>query len=185
MMKNKTRKTKKNILWKLFITFVFIAFFAFVVPILGYIGMIFYYAYKDDTTYRYKYFRCDGKNFTVPTKLYRYRFSDTGTVYIEKEEPDPQYTYMLNHYPPGSRFKFKALYSTYDFEGGTFYKYLVVDSYGKRSFLDFDDIDPVKCTYDTNDTYWFKNNRTFLPKEGEDAVKVPYRSLGHLFEEKQ
>jgi hypothetical protein len=184
-MQNNRQKTKGDILWKIFITIVFIIFLAFVVPILGYIGMIAYFAYKDDTTYRYKHYRCDEKSFTVPLKLFRFRFKDTGTVYVEKDRPDPQYTDILGLYPPGSRFKFEALYSTYDFEGGTFYNYLVVDNSGKRSFLDFSDTDPVTCSYDTNNSYWFKNRKSYLPKEGKDAVKVPFNSLRHLFEEKQ
>ncbi len=150
-------------------------------PVLAYFLMIFYYAQKDDTTYQYQHYRCDEKVFETPMPLKRCQYNDTGVVYIEDNCGDSSYTKQLKVYSQKKRFRFVALYSTYDFEGGTFYKYLIEDEKGDKAFLDYDDIDPLKCSYDINDSYWFKNNRQYLPHEGDNAKKVDYKSLWKLF----
>ena len=168
--------------WKIVWILSLIGFLVFIVPIVAYIGMIFYYAWKDDTTYRYHHFRCDGKTFETPFPLARCRYRDSRVIYLEKGCGDSRYVETLQSYPPHTRFRFTALYSTYDFEGGTFFKYLISDKNDTAGFIDYDDIDPKHCTYDLNDSYWFKNNRQYLPEEGENATKVDYNSLWKLFE---
>jgi len=168
--------------WKIIWFLTVVGLLVFVVPIFAYFGMLLYFAWKDDTTYRYHHYRCDGKVFEVPFPLTRCRYRGSRVIYLESKGcGDPRYIEALETYPPYTPLHFTALYSTYDFEGGTFFKYLVSDRNGSASFLDFDNIDPEKCAYDLNDSWWFRNNRQYLPEEGEDAEKVDYNSLWKLF----
>ena len=181
MPKKRQRKTD-CIAWQILWNLLRIGTLLFVVPILAYFGMIFYFAWKDDTTYRYHHFRCDGKSFKVPFPLIRCRYRSSGVIYLEKECEDSRYVETLDTYPPDTPLRFIALYSIYDFEGGTFFKYLISDGNENVGFIDYDDIDPKECVYDINDRYGFKNNRRYLPAEGEDAEEVDYNSLWKLFE---
>ncbi len=180
MPERKQRKTIHTV-WRVIWILTLIGFLLFVLPVLAYFGMIFYFAWKDDTTYRYHHFRCDGKEFRVPFALTRCRYRGSRNIFLDKSCGDSRYIETLNTYPPQTPLRFTALYSTYDFEGGTFFKYLVSDRNGTAGFIDYDDIDPEHCAYDINDSYWFKNNRKYLPKEGKDATKVDYNSLWKLF----
>jgi len=159
-----------------------IAVTGFVLVIAGYVGMILYFAHKDDTTYRYNHYRCDGKSFTIPLKMALCQYSDTKNVYLyERSCSDPRYVKTLKYYLPNTKFTFIALYSTYDFETGVIYKYLIKDTNDTKMFLDFDDIDPKYCQYDTNNTYWYHTGKTYLPSEGENAKKVEFKKLKELF----
>ncbi len=65
--------------------------------------------------------------------------------------------------------------SRYDFEGGTFYHYLLKDSDGVKAFVYFNDIDPIQCTFDDNDTFWFKNIKPYLPKGNKTKRSKQYQ----------
>lgn len=184
-MSEKRQRKTVYITWKTLWILAWIGILVIVVPILAYFGMIFYFAWKDDTTYRYHHFRCDGKSFKVPFPLIRCRYRSSRVIYLEKECGDSRYVETLDTYPPDTPLRFIALYSTYDFEGGTFFKYLVSKGSHNAGFIDYDDIDPKQCIYDINDRYWYKNNHRYLPDEGEDAEKLDYNSLWKLFEEQK
>ena len=173
-----------KIFFKIIFIIILLAGALFALSIVSYFGMLAYFAYKDDTTYEYKHYQCDGKSFISPLPFIRFRYRDSGTTYISDKMGDVRYEEFLTQYPEKSQFKFLKLYSTYDFETGTFFKYLIEDKEGHKSFIHFDEIDPIKCSYDINDTYWFKNNRKYLPKEGENAIKIPYSSLKNIFRTK-
>ena len=147
-----------------------------VLIILLYFGMLFYFAYKDGTIYEYKEFQCKNKNFTnsTPMSLSHSTYNKTIKLQIYTDKTT-QETYPIN-----SKFKFLSLYSLYDFEGGTFYHYLIEDENGIKSFVSFDDIDPQKCTLDIDDKFWFKNIQEYLP-EGK-KVKISKSTRDKVFD---
>jgi len=131
--------------------------FAFVV--LLYFGMLFYFGYKDGTIYEFKEFKCKNKSFinTIPVSISSSNYNNIITLQLNTNSTS------VKTYPINTKFKFLSLYSLYDFEGGTFYNYLIEDQKGIKSFVRFDDIDPNKCTFDVSDEYWFQNNKEYLP----------------------
>ena len=138
--------------------------------------MLFYFGYKDGTIYEYKEFTCKNKSFinTVPVSLYNSRYSKIITLEIQSDDKAKKI------YPVGNKFYFESLYSLYDFEGGTFYKYLIEDENGIKSFVRFDDINPKECTLDVLDKYWFKNNKSYLP-EG-NKIKISKSERDSVFD---
>ena len=148
----------------------------FALIILLYFGMLFYFAYKDGTIYEYKEFQCKNKNFTnsTPVSLSHSAYSKVIKLQIDTDKTAQE------TYPIDSKFKFLSLYSLYDFEGGTFYNYLIEDEKGIKSFISFDDIDPQKCTLDIDDKYWFKNIQEYLPKGKK--VKISKSTRDKVFD---
>ena len=148
-----------KILLKIFLTIIKLGIILFVLAILSYFGMLFYLGYKDGTIYEYKEFKCKNKNLinTIPVSLSPP--TNSNIVYLQLDTDDTAIkTYSINN-----KFKFLSLYSLYDFEGGTFYNYLIEDKEGIKIFVRFDDIDPEKCTFDITDEYWFQNNKEYHP----------------------
>jgi len=150
---------------------------AYVVMVMAYFAMLAYFAYKDDTIYEYQEFKCKNHTFVngIPISLRKVPHSNIVDLSLRNDEDAEKV------YPPGEQFKIKALYSLYDFEGGTFYDYLIETPDKKKAFLDFNDIDPINCTLDEPDKYWFRNIKQYYPNG--DKKKISKEERDRVFHE--
>ncbi len=147
--------------------------------IIGYILMIVYYAYKDGERYKYTDFSCKNKSFisTKPVTLSR---TEWQTNIIEfNPDKDSDYKTIQKVYPTGSRFTIDSIYSEYDAEGGTFYKYLIEDENGIKSFVHFNDINPKKCNFNLEYNISYQEMKKFHPHKNK--VKVTESDVRALF----
>jgi len=160
-----------KILLKIIVSITLLAVALFSLSVVSYFAMLAYFAYKDGTIYEYEKFKCKNKSFTnaIEVSISRSNYSKIIHLKMEKNKN------VLKVYPTGSKFKFLSLYSIYDFEGGTFYDYLVEDEEGIKSFIDFGDIDPEECTFDIQDKYWFKNNKKYRPTNNKTKISKSTR----------
>jgi hypothetical protein len=165
-----------KILFKIILSIIWLGTRLFALAVLLYFIMLFYLGFKDGTIYKYKEFQCKNKEFinTIPVSLSLSNYSNIVTLDLNTNN-DSVKIYSINN-----KFKFLSLYSLYDFEGGTFYKYLIEDQQGIKSFVRFDDIDPKKCTFDTADKYWFKNNKEYLPVGNK--IKISKTTRDQVFD---
>jgi len=141
------------------LTIIWIGARLFALAVLLYFVMLFYLGFKDGTIYEYKEFQCKNRDFinTIPVSLSRSSYSSIIRLEFNTDSNS------VKTYPINRKFKFLSLYSLYDFEGGTFYNYLIEDEKGIKSFISFNDINPKTCTLDTNNTYRFSNMQKYYP----------------------
>ena len=148
-----------KILFKIILTIIWLGASLFALAVLLYFGMLFYLGFKNGTIYEYKEFQCKNKDFinTIPVSLSRSSYSNIIRLEFNTNSNS------VKTYPVNTKFIFVSLYSLYDFEGGTFYNYLIEDEKGIKSFISFNDINPKTCTLDTNNTYRFNNMKNYYP----------------------
>ena len=164
-----------KILFKIILSIVWLGASLFALAVLLYFGMLFYLGYKDGTIYQYQTFKCKNKVFTNNKPLNFYSKND-GRNIIDIEMYTETTSNTKKVYPIGNKFKFASLYSLYDFEGGTFYNYLIEDEKGIKSFISFSDINPKTCTLDINHQYSFRNIQEYYPKGEKTKISKATRN---------
>ncbi len=167
-----------KILLNIILTIIWLGAKLFALAVLLYFVMLFYLGYKDGTIYEYKEFACKNKSFitTTPVSIYSSQYSKVITLEMQSDDK------AKKNYPVGSKFYFVSLYSLYDFEGGTFYKYLIEDDNSIKSFIRFSDINPKECTLDVLNKYWFKNNKSYRPTGNKNKNKISKSDRDSVFD---
>lgn len=157
---------------QIILTLILIAARLFALVVLLYFGMLIYFAYKDGTIYQYHNFKCEDQVFINEESLKLYEYSDSNVIKLEIDMG----TTKKDIFPIGNKFKILSLYSLYDFEGGTFYTYLVEDKKGIKSLISFNDIDPLTCTWDTDNKYRSQNIQNYYPNGEKTKISKSTRN---------